>query len=156
MLQIKSLDFESSEDPVPVAECIEENYTQDELNCALKDLNNEVQGYNSTQTRDFSAQVCSGDLTFHFILLLDSDKKLNTMTGIPYQQISDAIMVDRGFRIDDICNEKGVTLIRPPFLRGKSQFTKTEALLTKEIASARVHIERVNQRLKTFKILQNK
>ncbi|KAF0710601.1 Uncharacterized protein FWK35_00030622 [Aphis craccivora] len=65
-------------------------------------------------------------------------------------------MVDRGFRIDDICNEKGVTLIRPPFLRGKSQFTKTEALLTKEIASARVHIERVNQRLKTFKILQNK
>lgn len=82
------MDFESSEDPVPVAECIEENNTQDKLNCALEDLNNEVQGYNSTQTRDFSAQVCSGDLTSHFILLLDSDKKLNTMTGIPYQQMS--------------------------------------------------------------------
>lgn len=65
-------------------------------------------------------------------------------------------MVDRGFKIDDLCNEKGVTLIRPPFLKGKSQFTKSEALFTKEIASARVHIERVNQRLKIFKILQNK
>lgn len=316
------MDFVSSENPV--AECIKENDTQDELNSAPENLTNEVQEFNFTQTRDFSAQVCSGDLSSHFILLLDSNKKLNTMTGIPSHQIlnkivelfslqypdvrahqlsikerivlvfiklkqdlsfsvlsvlfqnislstcrqvyltilpllgtifeqliywpskdeimsnipfcfknfsnvrvvldcteipaqkpkclsckiklysyyksqftlkfligvspaglitfvskpyggrasdnvifqqsnlielldrSDAIMVDRGFRIDDICNEKGVTLIRPPFLRGKSQFTKTEALLTREIASARVYIERVNQRLKTFKILQNK
>uniref|UniRef100_A0A2S2PLY9 DDE Tnp4 domain-containing protein n=2 Tax=Schizaphis graminum TaxID=13262 RepID=A0A2S2PLY9_SCHGA len=68
----------------------------------------------------------------------------------------DAIMVDRGFLIDDECNEKGVTLIRPPFLKGKHQFSKSEALLTKDIAAARVHIERVNQRIKTFKIFQNK
>lgn len=68
----------------------------------------------------------------------------------------DAIMVDRGFLIDDECNEKGVTLIRPPFLKGKHQFSKSEALLTKDIAAARVHIDRVNQRIKTFKIFQNK
>lgn len=68
----------------------------------------------------------------------------------------DAIMVDRGFKIDNLCNEKGITLIRPPFLKGKRQFTKEEALETKDIASARVHIERINQRIKVFKIFQNK
>lgn len=68
----------------------------------------------------------------------------------------DAIMVDKGFQIDNTCNEYNVTLIRPPFLKGKKQFTKPEALLSKDIASARVHIERINQRIKTFKIFQNK
>lgn len=56
----------------------------------------------------------------------------------------DALMVDHGFKIDNICNEKGNTLIRPPFLKGKNQFTREEALETKSIASARVHIERIN------------
>lgn len=69
---------------------------------------------------------------------------------------SDAIMVDRGFKVDNLCNERGILLIRPPFLKGKKQFTRQEALETKAIASARVHIERVNQRIKTFKIFQNK
>lgn len=42
---------------------------------------------------------------------------------------------------------------RPPFLKGKQQFSSTEALLNKSIASARVHIERVNQHIKIFSIL---
>lgn len=69
---------------------------------------------------------------------------------------SDAIMVDRGFTIDNLCNEKGILLIRPPFLKGKKQLSRDEALETKSIASARVHIERINQRIKVFKIFQNK
>lgn len=68
----------------------------------------------------------------------------------------DALMVDRGFKIDNICIEKGINLIRPPFLKGKYQFTREEALEAKSIASARVHIERINQRIKVFKIFQNK
>lgn len=68
----------------------------------------------------------------------------------------DALMVDRGFKIDNICNKKGITIIRPPFLKGKNQFTREEALEFKSIASARVHIERINQRIKVFKIVQNK
>lgn len=66
------------------------------------------------------------------------------------------MIVDRGFQIDDLCNEKGIILIRLPFLKGKSQFTKSEVLLTKEIASVWVHIKRVNQSMKIFKVLQNK
>lgn len=64
----------------------------------------------------------------------------------------DAVMVDKGFLIDDICKPKEITVIRPPFLRNQKQFNKEDALLSKKIAKARVHIERINQRLKTFKI----
>jgi len=65
----------------------------------------------------------------------------------------DAIMADKGFLIDSVCAEKHIKLFRPPFLKGKQQFSSTEALLNKSIASARVHIERVNQRIKIFSIL---
>jgi len=84
------LDFVSSEDPF--AECIEENDTQDKLGSAPETLTNEVQEFNFTQTRDFSARVCRGDLSSNFILLLDSNKKLNTMTGIPSYQILNEIV----------------------------------------------------------------
>ena len=64
-------------------------------------------------------------------------------------------MVDKGFLIDDGCMQKKIQLIRPPFLRNKKQLTEVEALENREIACARVHIERVNQRIKQFQILSN-
>lgn len=42
----------------------------------------------------------------------------------------DALMVDRGFPVDDERNEKCVTLIRQPFLKGKHQFSKSEVYST--------------------------
>lgn len=68
----------------------------------------------------------------------------------------DVIMVDKGFLIDDLCLEKHIQLIRQPFKKNKVAFSKAEALLNKDIASACVHIERINQRIKSFKIFQNK
>lgn len=65
-------------------------------------------------------------------------------------------MVDKGFLIDNVCLQNGIKLIRPTFLRKKTRFSKEEALLNVKIAKARVHIERTNQRLKTFKILSDK
>ncbi|KAF2890024.1 hypothetical protein ILUMI_16149 [Ignelater luminosus] len=68
----------------------------------------------------------------------------------------DAIMVDKGFLIDDECKRNYIKLYRPPFLgRGKSQFSK-EAEETVEIARARVHVERRIQRLKNFTLLKNR
>ncbi|XP_043472595.1 uncharacterized protein LOC122505180 [Leptopilina heterotoma] len=67
-----------------------------------------------------------------------------------------SIMVDKGFNIDDICFENGIRIVRPPFLRNKAQFSETEALDTRGIASARVHVERLNQRMKVFQILGSK
>lgn len=67
----------------------------------------------------------------------------------------DAIMVDRDFLIDDICSENKIKLIFPPFMRNRKQMTLQEVEQNLFIARARVHIERVNQRIKIFKILSN-
>lgn len=68
-------------------------------------------------------------------------------------QPGNAVMVDRGFLIDDMCKMNGWKCIRPPFLKNKKQFTKSEAILTSKIACARVHVERSNQRIKAFQIV---
>lgn len=68
----------------------------------------------------------------------------------------DAVMVDKGFRIETICDIHNIKLIRPPFLEKKNQLAAEESILNAKIASARVHIERSNQRLKIFKILSGK
>ncbi|EFN63684.1 hypothetical protein EAG_13058, partial [Camponotus floridanus] len=79
---------------------------------------------------------------------------------------NDAVMVDRGFLIDEVCEINRLKCIRPPFLKDKKQLSKAESILTSKIATASpystkrpkdvlktVHIERSNQRIKTFKIL---
>ncbi|XP_033222509.1 uncharacterized protein LOC117176374 [Belonocnema kinseyi] len=87
-----------------------------------------------------------------------SDKTIFNHSGTlkDMESTRDAVMVDRGFLIDDECLQRQIKLIRPPFLKNKEQFTKAEAIDNKEIASARVHIERVNQRIKLFQILNHK
>lgn len=64
-------------------------------------------------------------------------------------------MVDKGFFIDDICERFKIKLTRPPFLQNQKQLSTEQSLVNSKIAAARVHIERVNQRIKIFKILSN-
>ncbi|XP_044260859.1 uncharacterized protein LOC123008880 [Tribolium madens] len=66
----------------------------------------------------------------------------------------DGIMVDKGVLIEKECEENFLKLIRPPFLRKKSQFSKLDAEKTADIARARVHVERSIERMKMFHILQ--
>ena len=68
----------------------------------------------------------------------------------------DGVMVDKGFHIEMELLDRGIELIRPPFLRAKKQFSKAEAQLTADIAAARVHVERVIGRIKLFKFLTGK
>lgn len=67
---------------------------------------------------------------------------------------SDAVMVDKGFLIEDDCDDFGIHLIRPPFLRQKKHLTKGEAVENELIAKARVHVERAIQRIKLYEILK--
>ncbi|EFN67910.1 hypothetical protein EAG_02761, partial [Camponotus floridanus] len=67
-----------------------------------------------------------------------------------------SVMVDRGFLIDELCCDYDVKLIRPSFLKDNIQFSKDNAKKNANIASARVHVERLNQRLKVFEILGSK
>lgn len=85
-----------------------------------------------------------------------SDKEMFIQSGLINKcEVGDAIMADRGFLIDEVCSKAGVKLIRPPFRNGKRRFTSEEATSTVTIARARVHIERVNQRIKAYKFLSH-
>lgn len=57
-------------------------------------------------------------------------------------------MVDKGFLIDEICTVHRIGIVRPPFLKGDTQFTHQASMETALIASARVHVERSIQRMK--------
>ena len=71
-------------------------------------------------------------------------------------EFSDAVMVDKGFLIEEDCNDFAIELIQPPFLRQQQHLKKLEAEKNEMIASARVHVERAIQRIKLYSILKHK
>lgn len=87
-----------------------------------------------------------------------SDKKLFCESGLveKLEPYVDAVMVDKGFMIQDVCDKSAIELVRPPFLKKQAQLSKADSKLTAEIARARVHVERVIQRLKLFNVLKQK
>ncbi|CAG5026397.1 unnamed protein product [Parnassius apollo] len=83
-----------------------------------------------------------------------SDKHIVNESGILNKcEFNDGVMVDKGYRIESECNERLLQLVRPPLLSQKKQMTKEDAIRTAEIARARVHVERVIQRLRQYKLL---
>lgn len=66
-----------------------------------------------------------------------------------------SIMADRGFVIEEECRKRDIELNIPPFMRGKSQLSAKEEQETRQIASVRIHIERVIRQIKTYKIISN-
>ena len=77
-----------------------------------------------------------------------SDKKITRDCGIlDLLEPGDQIMADRGFDIEDDL-PTGVTLNIPPFLNGHDQLTLEEEVLTRKIASSRIHVERAIARIK--------
>lgn len=81
-----------------------------------------------------------------------SDKELFRQSGIiPLLDRDMAVMVDKGFRIDDLVPCK---VYRPPFLSKRAQLSREEVLDTQEIARLRVHVERVIRRIKENKLFE--
>lgn len=69
---------------------------------------------------------------------------------------NDAVMVDKDFQIDDECQRRNIRLVRPPFKQpNMSQFSSADCQKNRQIARARVHVERINERIKNFKILNS-
>lgn len=86
-----------------------------------------------------------------------SDKFITSDSGLyDLCEFGDAIMVDKGFAIEDECQQYLLTMIRPPFMRQKGKFTRAEAVQCAKIARARVHVERVIQRIREYSMLRNK
>lgn len=82
-----------------------------------------------------------------------SDKELTRQSGIlDLLQSGDSVMADRGFDIEDDLILRGVRLNIPPFLRNKKQFYEKELVVTRRIASLRIHVERAMERIKNYHI----
>ena len=66
----------------------------------------------------------------------------------------DSVMVDRGFTIHELLLQKQATVFIPPFLgRERDKLTAEEVFETQKIAKARIHVERFNERLKKFRLI---
>lgn len=113
--------------------------------------------YKSTYTIKFMTGVTPGGLLSYISPMYggrSSDDAIFEQSNILiFLEKGEAIMVDKGFRVDKLCKDKDITLIRPPFKKDKQKFTEKESRLNAKIARARVHVERSNQRLKVFKVL---
>ena len=82
-----------------------------------------------------------------------SDKELTRQSGIlDLLESGDSVMADRGFDIEDDLILRGVHLNIPPFLRNKKQFSEKELIVTRRIASLRIHVERAMERIKNYHI----
>ena len=56
--------------------------------------------------------------------------------------------------IQELLLHKGVNLVIPPFVKAKRQFSNTDDQRTKQVANARIHVERVIGRMKDFDIMK--
>ena len=84
-----------------------------------------------------------------------SDKRLVKESGILSKFLpQDTVLADRGFNIQELLLPYQVNLVIPPFLKKKKQFSLEDDARTKQVANARIHIERVIGRLKDFDILK--
>ncbi len=82
-----------------------------------------------------------------------SDKELTRQSGIlELLEPGDSIVADKGFDIEEYLIPLGVKLNIPPFLRGKTQFDHSEVVVTRRVASLRIHVERAMERIKNFHI----
>ena len=83
-----------------------------------------------------------------------SDINIFEQCGIlQHVNYKDSFLVDKGFTVQHLLLRKQATIFIPPFLGKREKFTKEEVILTKRIAKARIHVERFNERLKKFRLL---
>lgn len=85
-----------------------------------------------------------------------SDKKITMQSGVlNLLEKGDQVMVDKGFLIDEELKALGCTLVIPPFLGPKGQFSSKEIQQTQNIARLRIHVERAIARVKVYRIFDN-
>ncbi|XP_041971329.1 uncharacterized protein LOC121727505 isoform X2 [Aricia agestis] len=68
----------------------------------------------------------------------------------------DTILADRGFTVqDNMFADRNISVRIPTFLKGKSQLPGLTVIKDRELASKHVHIERIIELTKTYKILKS-
>ena len=83
-----------------------------------------------------------------------SDKVVTAASHVLDQlSAGDVILADRGFQIEQFCQERGIVLNVPVRLKGKSQLSVREMRNATHISSRRIHVERSIGLAKTYSIL---
>lgn len=95
----------------------------------------------------FVSKAYSGNSTDTFIFHNE-----NLINQFDY---GDAIIVDKGFLIEEEAKSKGIKLIRPKSLQSNQmQFNEADVItVNTKVAVVRVHVERVIDKMKMFKII---
>ena len=83
-----------------------------------------------------------------------SDKEITLSSSlIPMLDEGDAVMVDRGFDVEEELVEKGIHLNMPPKLKDKKRLSALQVEVTRRIAEVRIHVERSIGRSRRYDIL---
>lgn len=82
-----------------------------------------------------------------------SDKQITKQCGLIEQlNPDDVIMADTGFNVEDLLALKHVQLLAPPIM-SKGKVSSKATTMTRRIAKARVHVERMIRKLKCFQLI---
>lgn len=86
-----------------------------------------------------------------------SDSQITIESGlIELLEDGDEVLADKGFpAVEEKIDESGTKsfIVMPPFLERNKEFTKEETELTYKVAKVRIHVERIMQRLRTYRVL---
>ena len=83
-----------------------------------------------------------------------SDRQIVERSSLPSQcDTGDSVMSDKGFDVQDIFAPYNVKVNIPTFFKKRNRMDGSTVVKDRKIASKRVHVERVIDRAKTYKIL---
>lgn len=86
-----------------------------------------------------------------------SDSQMTVESGLlDLLETGDVVLADKGFpEIKKVLHDSGreVKIVMPPFLTKKHEFSKEETQNTYEVARVRIHVERIMQRLRVYRVL---
>lgn len=84
-----------------------------------------------------------------------SDRSITEKSGfLNLLEPGDAVMADKGFDIEDICDELDVQLLMPSFVKERNNLTARELIWSRAIAESRVHVETYIGKVKDFRLIR--
>lgn len=95
-------------------------------------------------------------LSVTYFLDLPQIRKLLFSVVFWTDRCGDQVMADKGFNCQDELASVGASLVMPALLDKKVQFSKEETNHNKVVASLRVHVERLMERIKNWHIFDHK
>ena len=104
-------------------------------------------GISPTEAVTFISELYAGSV---------SDQALTKECGLlDHVEPGDTVMADKGFDIAYEVLVRGAKLNIPPFVKNHQQLSKKNVIVTRKIASLRIHVERAIGHIKQYRILSN-